>query len=180
MVSVLNTKICEEISTLFQGIEDCILVNFEGLSVEEVNSLRSSLTDNNISMQVVKVSLADIVLREMGRSEYDHMLKGPTAVIWGGEGILQVSKSVHEFAKKNKKLLIKGGFIGKKSIDTEAVVKLTKVPERPVLLTMVVNSFMDPLYGIVSGVDSLLSSFATLVEALREKKEKKGQDGNPE
>ena len=84
---------------MFQKADDCVLVDFQGLTVDEINTFRSSLIENNIQMQVVKVALAHIVLKEMQRSNYEEMLDGPTAVIWGGESIVQVSKKVHDFAK---------------------------------------------------------------------------------
>ena len=148
MVNVLNKKITEELSRLFEDANECVLVDFHGLSVEEVNALRASLTENNIQMQVIRNALAANVLKAMDRSEYEEMLIGPTAVVWGGEGILQLSQAVHEFAKKSKKLKIKGGFLGPKTIDTETVARLTTVPDRPVLLGSIVYAFMDPLQGL--------------------------------
>ena len=170
MVNVLNKKICEEYTELFKHTDDCVFVNFQGLGVEEVNTFRAALTENNISMQVVRSSLASLVLKEMNRDGFEALLDGPTAVIWGGESIVQVSKSVHDFAKKLKNLEIKGGFLSTEPIDKADVEKLTTVPDKPVLLGSIISAFMDPLQGLAGGVASILSSIANLVDALEKKR----------
>jgi large subunit ribosomal protein L10 len=170
MVNILNQKITEEYTELFSETDDCVFVNFQGLTVEEVNALRSSLTKNNINMQVIRTSLASIALKSLNRSGFEELLDGPVAVVWGGEGIVQVSKSVNEFAKKSKKLELKGGFLATKPINEDDVKKLTKVPDMPVLLGSIVGTFMDPLQGIAGGLESILSSIANLVDALEKKK----------
>ncbi|MHC4942974.1 MAG: 50S ribosomal protein L10 [Planctomycetota bacterium] len=174
MVNTLNQKITEEYTELFNEANDCVFVNFQGLTVEEINALRSSLTKNNINMQVIRTSLASIALKSLNRSGFEELLDGPVAVVWGGEGIVHVSKSVHEFAKKTKKLELKGGFLAADPINDEDVKKLTKVPEMPVLLGSIVSTFMDPLQSIAGGLGSLLSSIVNLVDALEKKKAAEG------
>jgi len=171
MANILNQKIREELTDLFNEADECLMVDFTKLSVEEINSFRASLTEKQINMQVIKVSLADLVFKDQERTNYEEMLKGPTAVIWGGDSIVQISKSVNDFAKKTKKLKIKGGLLGKESIDVEAVKKLTTVPDTPILMGMIVNSFMDPLQGIAGGINMILSSVANLIDALKDKRE---------
>jgi large subunit ribosomal protein L10 len=176
MVNVLNKKICEELTALYSEAADCVFVDFQGLTVEEVNTLRSSLTQNNIQMQVVRSALSSIVLKELNREGFEEMLDGPTAVVWGGTGIVQVSKSVADFAKKSKKKLkIKGGSLSEKPIDKTEVDKLTTVPDMPVLLGSIVGAFMDPLQGMANGLNQVLASIANLVDALAEKQEKEAQ-----
>ena len=169
MVNVLNKKITEELSTLFRDADDCVLVDFKGLSVEEINTLRASLTKNNICMQVIRNSLAGKVLKEMDRTGFEEMLSGPTAVVWGGDGIIQVTKAVHDFSKKSRKLKIKGGFLGLDTIDTEAVKRLTTVPDRPVLLGSILGVIMDPLQGLANGMNNILASIANVIDALLKK-----------
>lgn len=175
MVNVLNKKICEELAALYNDAPDCVFVDFQGLTVEDVNALRASLTQVDIRMQVVRSALSNIVLKELNREGFEEMLDGPTAVVWGGTGIVQVSKSVSEFAKKSKKLKIKGGSLSEKPINKAEVDKLTTVPDMPILLGSIVGTFMDPLQGMANGLNQLLSSFANLVDALKEKKEKEAQ-----
>jgi len=174
MANILNKQICSELTELFKEANDCVFVDFQGLTVEEVNTFRSSLTSNQIRMQVIRSSLTNLVLKDMNRSGYEKMLDGQTAVVWGGESIVQISKSVDDFAKKSKKLKIKGGFLGEGTITVDDVKKLTTVPDTPILMGLIVGAFMDPLQGMTSGLNSILSSLVTCIDGVKEKKENEG------
>ena len=178
MVNVLNTKIAEEYSTLFNEADDFLVVNCTGLTVEEVNALRASLTENDIHMKVVKTSIARHVLKEQERGDCEELVQGPIAVVWGGEGIVQVSKSVDAFVKKaKKKNFFKGALLGMQIIDVDGVKRLTQVPDRPVLLGSIVGAFMDPLQSFGNGVSQLLGNIANLVDALEKKRTEEGAQG---
>ncbi len=60
MANILNKQICSELTELFKEANDCVFVDFQGLTVEEVNTFRSSLTSNQIRMQVIRSSLTDL------------------------------------------------------------------------------------------------------------------------
>lgn len=172
MPNILNKMIKEELASLFDEAANCLIVDFNGLDVSGVSELRSTLTKNDIQMQVVRTSLARLVLQEQERTGYEEMFNGQTAVIWGGDSIIQISKTVSDFAKKNKKLKIKGGFLNNGSITSQDVQKLTKVPDTPVLLANLAGLFTAPLRDICGGINSILSGITYAIDAVREKVEK--------
>ena len=174
MPNILNKMMKEEVSAVLNDAADCVVVDFQGLTVEKVNEFRSSLYNNDISMQVVKTSLARQVLGELGREGYKEMFVGPSAVIWGGTDIVQLTKTVHDFAKKNKVLKFKGGFLDNEAISKEDVVRLTNVPDMPILLGGIAAAIGAPVQGFYNGLNSLFSSILYAIDAVREKVEKGG------
>ncbi len=174
MVNLLKKQVCKELTGLFQDIDDCVMVDFNGLSVQETNTFRSSLTESSIRMQVVKASLTNIVLKEMGQAGFEELLRGPTAVVWGGDGIIQVSKSINDFAKKTKRQMIKGGILDSKVIDKDMVKKLTTIPDMPILYGSIAYAIASPIQQIATGINSILGSIANLVDALHDKKKEDG------
>ena len=172
MPNILNKMIKEELATLFDEASSCVFVDFDGIDVSGVSELRSTLTKNDINMQVVKTSLARLVLQEQNRTGYDDLFNGQTAVIWGGDSIVQVSKTISDFAKKNKKLKIKGGFLNSETITGKDVQKLTTVPDTPDLLAGLAGLFIAPLRDICGGINSLLAGISYAIDAVREKVEK--------
>lgn len=171
MPNVLNQMMTEELTAMLSAISNCVVVDFQGLTVEEVNSLRSSLKKEGVSMRVIKTSLALRVLAEQEHSGYEELVKGPTAVIWGDIDIVSLTKAVHDFAKKNKTLKIKGGFLDHVAITKADVVKLTKVPEMPVLLGGIAAGIAAPVQSVYNCIDSMLTSILYAIDAVREKKE---------
>jgi len=176
MPNLLNRMMKEELAVLLGGISDCVVVDFQGLTVEEADELRSSLRKNDISMQVVKTSLARLILEELNREGYREMFTGPTAVVSGGKDIIQVTKAVSEFAKKHKKLKVKGGLVENASISTEDVARLSAVPEIPVCLAGIAAGIAAPLQGIMNDLNALFSSIAYAIDGIREKLEKNGEN----
>ncbi len=174
MPNILNKMMKEEVSAVLNDASNCVVVDFQGLTVEKVNEFRSSLYSNDASMQVVKTSLARQVLSEMGREGYEEIFSGPSAVVWGGEDIVQLTKTIHAFAKKNKVLKVKGGFLETEVISKEDVVRLTNVPDMPILLGGIAAAINAPVQGFYDGLNSVFSSILYAIDAVREKVEKGG------
>jgi len=174
MPNILNKMMTEELNALLGDLDNCVVVDFQGLSVEEANEFRSTLRKNDILMRVVKITLAKRILGEMGREGYEELFTGPAAVIWGGLDVVQLSKTVHEYARKNKKLQIKGGFLDSGTISKEDVITLTKIPEMPVLLGSIAAGIAAPVQSVYNCVNSLFTSVAYAIDAVREKVEAGG------
>jgi large subunit ribosomal protein L10 len=172
MPNALNIMMKKEMAALLGEFSSCVVVDFLGLSVEEFNGLRDSLRKNDILMKVVKTALVRLELKELGRDGCDELFSGPIAVVWGGKDIVQVSKAVSDFAKKNKALKIKGGLLENETITKQDVAKLTSIPEMPVLLAGIAAGIAAPLQGLYNSLDAILSSIARVIDAVREKAEK--------
>jgi len=164
----------EELNALFGDLNNCVVVDFQGLSVEEANEFRSTLRKNDILVRVVKITLAKRILGEIGREGYEDLFTGPAAVVWGGIDVVQLSKAVHEYARKNKKLQIKGGFLDSITITKEDVVKLTKIPDMPILLGGIAAGMAAPLQSVFNCINSLFTSVAYAIDAVRDKVETGG------
>ncbi len=174
MPNILNEMMTEELTALLGDINNCVVVDFQGLSVEEANDLRSTLRKNDILMRVVKITLARKILAEMGREGFEDLFTGPAAVIWGGPDVVELSKAVHEYAKKNKKLQIKGGLLDSSTISKEDVVTLTKIPDMPILLGGIAAGIAAPVQSVYNCVNSMFTSIAYAIDAVREKVEQGG------
>jgi large subunit ribosomal protein L10 len=172
MPNVLNVMMKKEMAALLEELSSCIVVDFQGLTVEEVNTLRQSLRKNDILMKVVKTALVRLSLQEQDREACTELFEGPTAVVWGGKDIVQVSKTISDFAKKNKALKIRGGLLENEVITKKDVVKLTSIPDMPILLGGIAAGIAAPLQGLFNNLNSILSSIATAIDAVREKVEK--------
>jgi len=177
MPNILNQMIRDELVTLFDEAQSCIVVDFQGLNVESINEFRSTLRKNEINMQVVKTTLACKILEELDVTDFEEVFSGPSAVIWGGQDIVQLSKAVNDFARKHKKLKIKGGLLERSAIDKKQVTILVDIPDMPMLLTSIAAGIASPLQSIHNAMNSLFTSIGYAIDAVREKKED-GEDAS--
>lgn len=150
-----KTKIIEEFSKKVKDSQSTLLVDFTGLKMSEMQSLRRNLRQSRVEMKVIKKTLVQRILKGAGVSDFNiFQYPASVAMVFSPEEGIIASKSVYDFSKKSKTLKILGGFIGKNFIDVEMIVKLAKLPSREVLLgqlVYVLNSLPRTLVGVLHG-----------------------------
>ena len=93
---------------------------------------------------MLKNSLARCVFSELGMDGLSQYLKGPSAIVWGGEGITELAKVVSAQVKTLKKPEIKGGAVEGVVVGPDQVDDITKLPSREVLIGQVIGLLLGP------------------------------------
>jgi large subunit ribosomal protein L10 len=170
MPSVLNDTIISEYKTRFGEGPDMVAVDTTGLTVAEFSELRNQARTKEMEVFVVKTSLARIALKEIvAENGLDQVISGPTAVVYGGEGMPDVARLVDSFAKKSGKLAIRGGVFEKAVVGAGDVIKFKDIPDRQTLLSQILATTIAPLSGYAGALNSLLVAPAALADALAKK-----------
>ncbi|HOX21458.1 MAG TPA: 50S ribosomal protein L10 [Candidatus Paceibacterota bacterium] len=150
-----KVQITEEFAKKAKDSQSILLVDFTGLKMSEIQSLRRELRKSGVEMKVIKKTLVQRILKGAGISAFNvFQYPASLAMVFSPEEGIIVSKNVYDFSKKSKTLKILGGFIGKNFIDAEMIVKLAKLPSREVLLgqlVYVLNSLPRTLVGVLQG-----------------------------
>lgn len=148
-------QITEEFAKKAKDSRSILLVDFTGLKMSEMQSLRRSLRQSGVEMKVIKKTLVQRILKGAGISDFNvFQYPASIAMVFSPEEGVIVSKNIYDFSKKNKTLKILGGFVAKNFIDAEMIVKLAKLPSREVLLSQLVyvlNSLPRTLVGVLHG-----------------------------
>lgn len=138
----------------FQGVKDVVVVDLTGVDAISDGRIRAALKEKNMHIRVVKNRLASRALRDVGLETLADQLEGPSALVWGGETIVEVSKAISEWAKEIEALEIKGGSSDGQALSAADVAALSKLPGREELLGMVVGRLMGAgsrVIGMVMG-----------------------------
>jgi len=128
----------KEFTSRLEDIDELMVVSLRGIKGTDNNNLRRQLREREMYLNVVKNSLAGRAFDELGRGCIRELLTGPSAVVYGGDSIVDVAKLLVEWGEKIENLNIKGGYLGGKMLDSEAVKALSKLPSRTELQGMVV------------------------------------------
>jgi large subunit ribosomal protein L10 len=171
MPSRLNTLSRLELAETFRDVETAIYVDFTGVGAEETYALRKLFHEKDITLRVVKTSIARLALRELGAEIADDTFAGSVGLAYGGDPI-HVAKTLMEHRKKHRgsKLKIKGGFLEHKNIAPEEVAALSKLPGRQEMLGIVAGTFAAPITGFVNVQAGIIRKLLYAVEAIKEKK----------
>ena len=150
-----RTEKAEFISSLteeFKSSDGLIVCDYKGLNVKSIEVLRNSARTENVTVQVIKNTLANIAMKNAGLDGLD--LKDTNIFVWGADQ-LAVTKIVATFAKTNPNFIIKSGFAGGIVVDATKVEALSKMPSRNELIGMLLSTWMAPITNFTIGLDAL-------------------------
>ncbi len=157
MTKTQKAEIIETLSGEFTTAQAVIFCDYKGLSVGELEGLRSIAKAKEAKVQVVKNTLATIALT---KAELTGVELSDTNILVWGEDSVATSKVVAEFAKGNEKFVIKSAYIDREASEATKVEAFAKLPGREELLGMLAATWMAPV-----------SNFTIGLNALKEKKE---------
>ena len=114
---ILNMKKenVEEIKGKIEKAQSIMLVDYRGLSVSEVTTLREKYREANVDYKVYKNTMLRFAFKDMGLEDFNEFLVGPSAVAFGYDDPVQAAKITADFAKDFKNLEIKAGVVDGKS-----------------------------------------------------------------
>lgn len=159
-----------EIAEMFKSAYSVVLINYRGLTVEEVTGLRKQFRDAGVNYVVLKNTLIKRATDSLGIEGLDPFLTGPTAVAFGAQDPVAPAKVIVEFIKKAKKAEVKCGLMDGKLIDTAAVTALAELPPKEVLIARMMGSLNSPITGFVGVLSATLRSLVYAVDAVRKQK----------
>ena len=162
----------KELTERFRDVPErgCVLVDYMGMSAQEVENARSRVAEAGARLNVVKNSMFHHALEELGIPELAQMVDGPTGVIVG-ESPVQSAKLADELAEESEPVEVCGGYISGKVADASDVQKLAELPGRQELLGQVARGMQGPMQGFATAMNALLRKFAVAADELRKQRE---------
>ncbi|MBB2153892.1 50S ribosomal protein L10 [Enterococcus faecalis] len=139
----------------FESAASVVIVDYRGLTVEEVTNLRKQLRDAGVEMKVIKNSILSRAAKKVGLDGLDEVFTGPTAVAFSNDDVVVPAKIIDEFAKDAKALEIKGGVIEGKVSSVEQITALAKLPNREGLLSMLLSVLQAPVRNVAYAVKAV-------------------------
>lgn len=153
-----KSALVDEVTEKFKAAASVVVVDYRGLTVEEVTNLRKQLRDANVEMKVIKNSILSRAAKQAGLDGMEEVFTGPTAVAFSNEDVVAPAKIMDEFAKDAKALEIKGGVIEGKVSSIEEITSLAKLPSREGLLSMLLSVLQAPVRNVAYAVNAVVES----------------------
>ncbi len=122
-----------EIAEQFEGATAAVVTEYRGLSVSQITDLRRSLGEG-ATYSVAKNTLVKRAAEKAGVEGLDELFSGPTAIAFiEGEPVV-AAKAIKNFAKDNKALVIKGGYMDGRALSVAEIEQIADLETREVLL----------------------------------------------
>ena len=158
-------KIVSSLNKAFDESNFLIVTQNEGLTVEEMSSLRNSLREEaDTSFRVAKNSLAKIAVDNTSAKSLEALFNGPTAIAFSNE-LTSSPKIIVDFAKDNEKLSIVGGMMDGELIDGEVIKKLANLPSMDELRAKIIGLLSAPATKIAGILTRPGGQLAQVIQA---------------
>ena len=173
MANPRNIKSVEELRGILSDANTFFLVDYQGLSAADLNTLRGQVKAQGGRILVAKNTLINVVLKEQGVEGLDDQLKGPTALVLTGEDPVGPVKAVTDFAKDHAKELpaAKGGLLQGSVVGPEAVARVAKLPAREQILAELVGVLQAPLQQLVGVLEGPQRNLVSVITNYKNKME---------
>lgn len=159
-----------ELTEAFSESDRAIVSEYRGLTVSDLSKIRRELRAKGVSYRVVKNRLAKIAAENAGRSEIVPLLSGPTAVTLGGADEAALAKATLDALRPYKAVVIRGGAVGGRTFDADAVTRLSELPPRPVLLGQLAGGMSAPVSKMAGLLAAPIRDLGYALAALRDQR----------
>ena len=153
-----------------------IVADYRGLTMPQIDALRSKLIENGARFTVVKNTLTRRAAEAAGADALLALLEGPSAIAFveaDGDPVA-VAKALADSARDTKVLEIRGGVMQGRVISGSDVDQLAKLPPLEALRGQVIGAVIAPLNAIAGLINAPLQNLYGLIDARIEQLQAQG------
>jgi len=163
-------KVVDELGQIFESSGVVVVAHYAGLTVAEMQDLRSRMREEQGSVRVAKNKLAKIALQGKPNASIAELLMGMTVLAYS-EDPTAAARVMDKFAKENKKLVILGGAMGETSLDAAGVKVVADMPSREELIASIAGCIAAPASNIAGAIGAPASNIASILTTIEERAE---------
>jgi large subunit ribosomal protein L10 len=153
-----------------KGASGIYLVDFRGITANEIKSLRTKMREEEIKFQIARNIILTHTFRNLGLDELNQFLEGPTGICVSSDS-LSPSKVLEKFSEKTGKLRFKGGLIDGRLCNEEDLSWLARIPPKEVLYQRLVSSLSFPIASLTLTLSGIIRNLIYVLRQISEKKE---------
>ncbi|MEX2584902.1 MAG: 50S ribosomal protein L10 [Balneolaceae bacterium] len=164
--------VVEEITENLNNTDALYITNYKGLSVSEINDLRTKFRDGDVRFRVYKNTLIKRAMEEVGGFDdlYPH-LNEQNGFAFVNEELAAPAKILKAFITEHKKpqfvaAVVEGDYYSEAQLDSLASMK-----SKNEIIGDIMGLLMSPVSNIVNGLQSQGSTIAGAVQTIAEKGE---------
>ena len=175
MSKPVKDMIVAEYRRRFDGLSDALVIDIRGIEANANNELRVDLLSKNIHITVLKNSLAKTAMSGTDLEVLSTTIDGPSALVFGGESVVEVARNLVDWARKIKQLDLKAAILdGELFEGADGVKRLSALPTKDEAQATVVQLVLSPAGNVVKAMTSPGGNVLGIIKEIRSRLE----DGN--
>ena len=134
-----------------------VVVNYQGITVENDTALRKSLREAGVKYVVMKNTLTGRACDMCGYGDIKQYLNGMTAIaISSPEDPIAPAKILKEYAEKIASFEILAGYCDGQVLDAQGINSLADIPSKEVLIAKFLGSIKSPIYNLAYALQAVI------------------------
>lgn len=142
-----------------------VVMTYTGLTMKEVDTLRSKLREAGGEFHVVKNTLARLAFQQAGMPLPENYFESSTAIAFAFEDAPAIAKALNDFSKTSEFVKVKGGFLDARPITTDGVKALADMPPLPVMRAQLLGTILAPASKLVRTLAEPARGLAAVIKA---------------
>ena len=159
-----KAELVATLNGVFSDTSVVVVAHYKGLTVADMQKLRTQMKQVGAAVKVAKNRLARIALEGTDVASIQDLLKGPTLLAYSSDPVAAAKVAV-DFAKGNEKLVILGGAMGTTALNVQGVQALATMPSLDELRAKLVGLVNAPATKIAQVVNAPAAKLARVFGA---------------
>ena len=157
-----------EMETQFQNNEAVLVTHYQGLTMSQLDELRSQMREHGIKFKITKNRITKLALEKTKCKELSNLFTGATAVAFSDDAIIS-ARILSKFSKDNKNLKLLGGIMGSEILDQAGVQNVANLPTLDEARARITGILVTPASKLVSIFLARSEKMSTLSQEISEK-----------
>ena len=177
MLKEQKERVVEQLAQRLRDSETLMVADYRGLTMPEIDELRTRLLEAGARFTVVKNTLTKRAAEEAGTTEVLELIDGPTAIAFleaDGDPVA-VAKVLNEVARANHVLVIRGGMLEGTVVGDAEIKRLATLPPAEVLRAQLASAVFAPLTTVVGLFTAPLRDLVGVIDARIRQLEEQGE-----
>lgn len=153
---------------MFAGSGSVVVCQYKGLTMKDMNALRSKLRAEGGHFTVTKNTLAKLAAKGTDYEGLNEFFTGPTGIVYSQDPVA-AAKVAYNFAKTNDNLVIVGGGLGAKVLDKSGVEALAQLPSLDEVRGTLVGLLQAPAVKIARVLQAPAQALVGVTQAYGQK-----------
>ncbi len=160
-------QVVEELTARLQAADTLLVADYRGLTMPQIDELRSRLLESGARFTVVKNTLTRRAAEAAGTEALLTLLDGPSAIAFleADGDMVAAAKALADSARETNVLEIRGGILQGRALTADQVEILAKLPPEDVLRGQVLGAIVAPLTALVGLLGAPLQNLVGLIDA---------------
>jgi len=160
-------RIVSELAERLKSSQNLLVADYRGLTMPEIDELRSKLLETGARFAVVKNTLTKLAAEQAGVHQLLELIDGPTAIAFiDADGDpAAAAKVLNDTARAHDVLVIRGGLLDGDTVSDVEIKRLATLPPADVVRAQLAGAVAAPLTTIVGLFTAPLRDLVGVIEA---------------